>query len=119
MMRWFPAFGRSLFVRGALRSILRKTSGIPGAIREGLEPRAKDIKFACIYGSVAKGTSRGASDMDLLVVGTLSFADLVQLPVQIEARLGREISPRLYAPGNFGSESRAMIVFSPRCFVAP
>jgi predicted nucleotidyltransferase len=84
-----------------LRSILRKTSGIPGAIREGLEPRAGDIKFACIYGSVAKGTSRGASDIDLLVVGTLSFADLVQLLVPVEARLGREISPRLYAPGEF------------------
>ena len=84
-----------------LRSVLRKTSGIPGAIRQALDSRAGDIDLALIYGSVAKGWSRSQSDVDLLVVGRISFGDLVALLAPLEAQLSREISPRLYSVQEF------------------
>lgn len=85
----------------ALRTIVEKTSGIDDLVREALQPAADKIRFAFIYGSIAKGVNRARSDLDLLVVGSIEFADLVGLLTSVEERIGREISPRLLSEKEF------------------
>lgn len=85
----------------ALRTIAEKTSGIEDLVRDALRPAAAKIRYACIYGSIAKGVNRARSDLDLLVVGSIEFTDLVRLLAPVEERIGREISPRLFSDKEF------------------
>lgn len=84
-----------------LRGIVEKTSGIDGVVREALLAAGKKIRLALIYGSVAKGTNRAGSDLDVLVVGAIAFDALVRLLHPVEERIRREISPRLYSWAEF------------------
>lgn len=84
-----------------LRAILEKTSGIDLAIRKALQRAGSKVQLALIYGSIAKGTNRARSDVDLLVVGDLEFEALLKLLHPVERRIGREISPRLFSPKEF------------------
>ncbi len=51
-----------------LRSIMLKTVGLPEPLRAALAPVQQRIKFAALYGSIAKGTDTAYSDIDLLIV---------------------------------------------------
>ena len=87
-----------------LRGIMEKTSGIDDLVRQALRKAGRKIQLALIYGSIAKGTNRSGSDLDVLVVGEIEFGALVKLLQPVERRIGREISPRLYAPDEFRSK---------------
>ena len=84
-----------------LKSILAKTSGIPDVLRETLAPLADRIKLAFVYGSIARGEETASSDVDLMVVGEVGFADVVFALSQIEAKLGREVNPTVYGLREF------------------
>ena len=88
---------KASLIYNELRSIVEKTSGINELIRKALEPVAKKIRCAFIYGSVAKGSNKSRSDVDLLVVGSIAFGDLVKRLDPVEERIGREISTRLFS----------------------
>lgn len=78
-----------------LKGLVAKTFGIADLVRAAIEPLQRRIRFAAIYGSVAKGEHHSGSDVDLLVVGTVRLSDLT-LPLHaVEERLGRRISVTL------------------------
>jgi len=89
-----------------LVAIMEKTSGIDVLLIEALGPFAKRIFLAFVYGSIAKGENRARSDVDVLVVGSISFRDLVGALAPVEEKLGREISPRLYTKKEFQTRLR-------------
>lgn len=82
-----------------LAGLLRKTTGagelLTGAL-ESLKPR-----LALIFGSLAAGMETATSDVDLLVVADLSFADVVRAVHPVQAMLSREINPVLYSVAEF------------------
>ncbi|MGH8673841.1 MAG: nucleotidyltransferase domain-containing protein [Burkholderiales bacterium] len=84
-----------------VRAIVEKTSGIEDLVRQALKPASQKIRLAFIYGSIAKGANRARSDLDLLVVGAVSFGELVSLLQSAEEKVGREISPRLFSEKEF------------------
>lgn len=88
-------------VYGELRALVEKTSGIEDLLRRALRPAAKKIRLAMIYGSIARGANRARSDLDLLVLGTIAFADLLRLLGPAERKIGREVSPRLFTENEF------------------
>lgn len=88
-------------VFGELQALVGKTCGLPSRIRTALEPAAKEIQFAAIYGSFAKGGNHARSDIDLIVVGEISLEALVSLIQPVEEQSGREISIRLYGLTDF------------------
>ena len=90
-----------------LKSIFTKTSGLADQIRRSLLPLADRIAVAAVYGSAARGGLRAASDVDLLVVGSVSFGDVVSALASAQSALGREINPTVYSPGEFRSKLRA------------
>ena len=84
-----------------LKSILTKTSGIRDILLESLTPLEEQIKLAFVFGSIARGEEKALSDVDLMVVGELSFTEVVSALGQIEAKLGREVNPTVYGPREF------------------
>jgi predicted nucleotidyltransferase len=89
-----------------LSSLLTKTTGIAGVVREALAPLAGRIRVAFIYGSAARGALRQGSDIDLFVVGDTSFGEIVAATQDAERRLGREINPSVYSPAEFSGKLR-------------
>ena len=86
---------------GELKSILAKTSGIRDILHEALTSLKDRIKLAFVYGSIARGEERASSDVDLMVVGEISFSDVVSTLAKIETKLGREVNPTVYGPREF------------------
>ncbi|MBK6416517.1 nucleotidyltransferase domain-containing protein [Thermomonas sp.] len=84
-----------------LAAIFRKTHGAAAVLREALSPLASKIQVALVFGSVARGAQSSGSDIDLLVVGEVGFAELVQALYPAQQTLGREINPVLYSPAEF------------------
>ena len=107
-----------------LRSLVRKTVALTEPLKESLEPIAKTIDAAFIYGSFAKGTDTAASDIDLMVIGDkLDYAGLYSAALDAETKLGRKVSPNLLSrkawikkandPGSFVSKVQKL----PKIFV--
>jgi predicted nucleotidyltransferase len=90
-----------------LESIIRKTSGAGAAIRQALEPLASKVDLAILHGSAARGALRSTSDIDLVVVGAVSFAEVVGALAPVQQQLGREINPIVYTSGEFGKRIRS------------
>ncbi|HUX82055.1 MAG TPA: nucleotidyltransferase domain-containing protein [Halothiobacillus sp.] len=80
-----------------LASILRKTSGLTDVLADALLPLADQIEVAFIFGSVASGKARSESDIDLMVIGDVSFKAVVTALYSLQERLGRELNPKVYS----------------------
>ena len=74
-----------------IRDILLRGEGLAAVIREALG--TEGIRVAFVFGSVASGTATGSSDVDLLVVGTISLKEIVGRLSGIYDQLGREVNP--------------------------
>lgn len=79
-----------------LASILRKTSGIVEVLADALAPLADVIDAALVFGSVAKGTETGGSDVDVLIIGNTGFREAVKALHPTQEILGREVNPKVY-----------------------
>ncbi|MCW8944110.1 MAG: nucleotidyltransferase domain-containing protein [Sedimenticola sp.] len=80
-----------------LLGIVKKTIGVVDVISEALSPLAGRIAWAFIFGSVASGKETSASDIDVLIIGDVSFSDAVSALYPVQEVLGREINPKLYS----------------------
>jgi predicted nucleotidyltransferase len=77
-----------------LHSLIVKTVGVAEPLRQALAGKARAIRAAFVYGSVAKGTDRARSDIDLMVVSdSLRYSDLFEALQAAESVLGRTINP--------------------------
>jgi predicted nucleotidyltransferase len=84
-----------------LRAILKKTAAMADVLRDPLEPLADRIVVAFVYGSVARGDERPGSDLDVMIVGEVKFADVVSALSTVQEYLRREINPNVYATAEF------------------
>jgi len=84
-----------------LASLLRKTAGLADQLREALLPLGSKVQMAFVYGSMAAGTERPGSDVDLMILGSASFADLALALSPLHERLRREVNPTTMSPQNF------------------
>lgn len=87
-----------------LRGLLEKTVGLVDVLREVLRSYAKSIQVALVYGSVASGKERSASDIDLLVIGRVTLSDLAPALSQAELRLGRPVNATIFSPREFAGK---------------
>lgn len=84
-----------------LKSIVRKTFGVADVIRQSLASSAHKMRIAFIFGSVARSADDRRSDIDLMVVGRISFGDVVSLLGPAEEKLSREVNPVVYPIAEF------------------
>lgn len=90
-----------------LRNILKKTVGVADVLREALAPLASRIRAAFVYGSLARGDERAGSDVDLMVVGEVGLAELVEALAGAQAELQREVNPNVWPALEFSKRIRA------------
>ena len=104
-----------------IRNIVLKTSGLADVLREALDSRG--ITLAFIFGSLANGTDKAQSDIDLMVLGKASLRQLGKLLSGVATRLGREINPHVMTPEEFAQRIKTRdhfltsVLSTPRLFV--
>ncbi|MBN2107901.1 MAG: nucleotidyltransferase domain-containing protein [Deltaproteobacteria bacterium] len=84
-----------------LKALILKTAGAGDVLKTALAPLADRITIAFIYGSVAAGTENRESDIDLMVVGRATFAEIVAVVQKAQQVLGREVNPSVYPEAEF------------------
>ncbi|MCH7472174.1 nucleotidyltransferase domain-containing protein [bacterium] len=89
-----------------LAAIMRKTAGLADVIRAALAPLAERIELAYIFGSQAAGNVRPHSDIDVIVVGSVSSMELVEALMDCEKQLGREVNTSVYPPVEYREKLR-------------
>jgi uncharacterized protein len=97
---------RDSLVFPELLSLLTKTTGAVDVLREALEPLAPRVAAAFVYGSAARNELRQGSDIDLMVVGDVEFADVAPVLRGAEAKLGREVNATVYPLSEFQAKIR-------------
>ena len=102
-----------------LRGLLLKTAGLVDVLRDALKPVARKIALAFVYGSFASSQERSESDVDLMVIGSVSPADLA-LPLRsAREQLGREINPTVYSVAEFKRKRDAKDHFLSQILTGP
>ena len=84
-----------------LAGMLKKTSGLPSALEEALKPVAECIDYALVFGSVARGEETVYSDVDVLVLGQIGFAEVIEVLHPLQKKVQREINPVVYRTDDF------------------
>lgn len=106
-----------------LRGIFKKTAGVADVLREALAALTDKIGVAFVYGSMASGKERRASDIDVMVVGTATFEEVVAALHPCQEQLRREINPNVYGFGEFKKKVRqkgsylSRVLSEPKLFV--
>jgi len=80
-----------------LSGLIKKTSGIVGSINTALSDMSDQIDWAFIYGSVASDKETVDSDIDLMIIGDITFSQVMNLLYLVQKTLGREINPKIYS----------------------
>jgi predicted nucleotidyltransferase len=106
-----------------LKTFISKTSGIPYIVREALAGIEDQIAVAFVFGSVARGSERTDSDLDLFVIGSLGYSVVTERLYSIEERLGRRVQVLYFEPTSaqdrksLRKSSMKAILAGPKLFV--
>lgn len=84
-----------------LLGIVLKTVGLGDVLHDALAKLKGRVRTAFVYGSFARGEHGQASDVDVMIVGDASFAEVVAALRPAARRLGREVNPTLYGLTEF------------------
>lgn len=95
---------RDCVVYEELAGLLRKTTGMADVLRESLAPLEKKITLAFIYGSAAQGREGPFSDVDLFIVGSITFDQVVQSMSGAQAALGRPVNPVIMKRADYAAK---------------
>ena len=90
-----------------LRGLVAKTAGVTELLKQALAELRDRIGVAFIYGSFAKtARTRAASDIDVMVVGDVSFGEIVDHVGPLQEKIGREVNPTVYTQHEFARRAR-------------
>lgn len=111
---------RACPVFGELHGLIVKTVGVVEPLRRALASKARRIRAAFVYGSVAKGTDRAGSDIDLMVISdTLGYTDLFEALQAAEAALARPVNPNVMTLADWRAKRVRAGSFAARIAAAP
>ena len=94
-------------VYAELRNLVVKTVGVGDVLRAALVPLAARIRVAFLFGSLVRGGGHSSSDVDVMVVGDVTFAEVVSVLGRVQETIHREINPLVYPPEEFRSKLAA------------
>lgn len=84
-----------------LKGLTVKTAGMADVLREALAGLSDRITVAFVYGSVARGAEKTGSDVDVVVVGVVTFGEIAAALRNAQEQLGREVNPTVYTVREF------------------
>lgn len=106
-----------------LAGIFRKTSGLADIIAQALIPCSARIEVAFVYGSVASGKEIASSDIDLILIGSISFSEAVKQLYPTQTDLAREINPKVFSVKEWQAQTHrnepflAEVLSNPKIFL--
>ncbi len=100
-----------------IRNLVWKTSGLTDVLGEALGKA--DIEVAFVFGSIASGTATATSDIDLMVIGTITLRQLGKRLSGLATKLGREINPHVLTSAEFARRKQARDHFLSTVLAAP
>ena len=78
-----------------LLALIKKTIGLADTLKFSLLLLVDRISTAFVFGSMASATENANSDIDLMIIGDITFADAINAVYETQAALGREINPKV------------------------
>lgn len=103
-----------------LRGLVVKTVGVLEPLRRVLLPFTSRIRAAFVYGSVAGGTDRSGSDIDLMVISdTLDHGELFEALQTAERELARSVNPTVMTRAQWRTKRDRPDSFATRVAEAP
>jgi predicted nucleotidyltransferase len=84
-----------------LRNIFIKTIGLKSVIENALIQYSDLIKFAFIYGSIAKDDARVDSDIDLMIIGDVSGRKISGAMIRAGNELNKEVNFNIFSANEF------------------
>ncbi len=103
-----------------LHGLVLKTVGLREPLRLALKDQAREIHAAFVYGSIAKGSDKATSDIDLLVISdSLRYADLFTTLHKAETRLARTVNPTVLKRAEWRSRRARQDSFTARIASQP
>ena len=90
-----------------LKSLMVKTAGVADVLRAALVELRDQIRVAFLYGSMATGTHKVTSDVDLMVIGEVTFGRVVESLHRTQETLEREINSSVYSVEEFRKKLKA------------
>lgn len=88
-----------------IKTIMDRTVGLAYALKRAVAPFS-GIKTAFIFGSFAADQQRGASDIDVMVIGRPDSKALRKVFKEEEKNLQREINYHVYAPSDWEEKKK-------------
>jgi uncharacterized protein len=104
-----------------IRSLVLKTIGLADVLREALGNES--IRLAFVFGSVADGSETAESDIDLMVIGSISLRALAGRLSGVSQTVGRELNPSVMTESEFSKRRLAedhfvsTVLSTPKLFV--
>jgi predicted nucleotidyltransferase len=83
-----------------LKNLIIKTVGLGDLLRNLFSGFGK-IRYALVFGSFASGEESGSSDVDLLIVGSISEEKILSVVSRVEKEVAREINYLLWNEEEF------------------
>lgn len=102
-----------------LIAIVKKTFGVTEILYEALLPLVGKIEWAFVFGSVASGKESAVSDIDLMIIGDISFSQAVQTLYAVQETLGREINPKIYSKDEWNRMQKNNVAFIKEVMAKP
>jgi DNA-binding transcriptional ArsR family regulator len=84
-----------------LAGLLRKTAGLVDVLRRALAPLAGAVDAGFVFGSMAAGTAGIRSDIDVMLLGDVPLAKVLQALAPAQESLRREINPSVMQTQEF------------------
>ncbi len=106
-----------------LRAAVMKTIGLGDQLRDALADLGEAVTLAFVHGSVARGDDVVGSDVDVLVVGSVSRRALAIALAGPARSLGRELNPVIVGAADFTARLRegdhfvSSVISSPRIWL--
>jgi predicted nucleotidyltransferase len=88
-----------------LKKLFIKTRSLGSLLKKRIKGY-DEIKYALIYGSFAQGMEKETSDVDLLVVGSISEGELHKVVMEFEEKSGREMNYILWTEKEFQKKAK-------------
>lgn len=84
-----------------LQALINKTIGLADALRASLLPLTDKIRAAFVFGSMASSNENANSDIDVMIIGEVTFAQTINALYDTQTALGREINPKVMSPNEW------------------
>jgi uncharacterized protein len=87
-----------------VKNLVLKAKIFSDAFKEDIDFLKTKVDYGFIYGSVAKGTCRSESDIDIFFVGNLTYYDTGSFVSHLSSALVQEVNVAIFSPENLRVE---------------